>query len=87
MFLRVCRGGVDVLVNLTGKTRGLMIDGGDVMSGAEGGGEAVGRVVVPVQVSVHGGESELQGDIQTVYIPVPTFFFIFPELQHRVQTK
>ena len=86
-FLRVCWDRMSVRVNLTWKTRrGLVIDWGDVMSRTQRRGKAVGRAVVPVQMSVHWGERVMgEDDIQTVYNPGSTF--IFPELQHRVQTK
>jgi hypothetical protein len=77
-FVRVSWGGMNVGVNLSWKTRrGLMVDRGDVVSRIERRGKAIGRVVVPVQMSVHGGENERGGHPDGLY-PQLDIFFIFP---------
>ena len=69
-LLGVWRGGV--------VTRsGLMI--GWAMMGTQGGDKGVGRAVAPVWMGVHGGESELADNVQTVFIPARLYFhFHFP---------
>jgi hypothetical protein len=80
-LLRVCRRGKSVGIDLTWEVGGcLMVGWGDVTR-TQGRDMAVGRAVVPVRVSVHGGESELTNS-PTVFIPAQIHF---PELQHRVQ--
>ena len=73
--MRVRRGGMNVGVNLS-----LRITGGCLVVSilkTQRGCKAVGRAVVPVRTSVHGGESKLTQQPGGFY-PSPIFFFIFP---------
>ena len=76
VLLRFWRGGVETRVSLVlVVTRsGLVISWGDISMRAQRGDKGVGWAVTPVNMGVHGGESELGENVQTVFIPARLFF-------------